>query len=145
MIDDVQFDYLYILDPVPQQSPEHNKLYPFFDYLREERLTTTHCPDCDRDFWPPRTVCPICHSDYLEWVDLPLVGTVQEFSVQVSGAAPGFNLPLIIARVRLTDQINFVAQIIEIDPAEMAEGMQVQLAVVPAPRNRVLWAFKPAK
>lgn len=145
MIEDVHFDYVYILDPIPQQSPEHNKLYPFFDHLREERLTTTHCPHCAQDFWPPRTVCPVCHSDFLEWVDLPLIGKVREFSVQESGAAPGFSLPLIIARVTLTDQISFVARIIEIDPAEMVEGMQVQLVVVPATRNRVLWAFKPVK
>ncbi len=144
MIEEVHWDYSYTLDPVPQQSKEHNRLYPFFDNLKAGQLTTTRCPACEKEFWPPRTVCPVCFNDSLVWVDLPLEGSVMGFSIQTSGAPPGFSLPMIFARVKLTNQVCFIARVIEVEPSEMSVGMLVQLAVVPAPRERVLWAFKPS-
>lgn len=143
MIHEFNLDYVYIVDYIPQQSPEHNKLYTFFNNLKANRLTTTRCPSCQRDFWPPRTVCPLCHSNSLEWVDLPPTGTVRGFSIQTSGAAPGLTLPMIFARVQLTDQVGFVARVIGVDPAEMEVGMTVEPVVVSAPRDRVMWAFRP--
>lgn len=145
MFNEFKLDYTYVVDYLPQQSPEHNKLHPFFENLRAGRLTTTRCPSCQRDFWPPRTVCPLCHSNTLEWVDLPSNGTVRGFSIQNSGALPGLALPLVFARVKLTDQVGIVARVIEVDPAEIEVGMTVEMVVVPAPRDRVMWAFRPKK
>ncbi len=145
MIREFNLNYVYIVDYVPQQSQEHNKLYTFFENLKAGRLTTTRCPACTRDFWPPRTVCPTCYSDTLEWVDLHATGKVRGFSIQTSGAAPGFTLPMIFARIQLTDQVGFIARVIEVDPQDMVVGMTVELVVVPAPQNRVMWAFRPKK
>lgn len=39
--------------------------------------------------WPPRTACPHCHSESLEWVDLPTEGRLYAFSAVLAGAPLG--------------------------------------------------------
>ena len=46
---------VYVCDPLPQQSADENRVYPFYDHLRENRLTTTECQDCGQ---PARGDCP---------------------------------------------------------------------------------------
>ena len=48
--------YARVVDPLPLESPEHNKLHAFYAHLAEGRLTTTRCQDCRRIDWP-RTSC----------------------------------------------------------------------------------------
>jgi len=54
----------------------------FFAELANGRFMTTRCPACANTFFPPRTVCPECLGDELEWVELPGTGTVYAFSQQ---------------------------------------------------------------
>ena len=62
--------YARVVDPLPLESPEHNKLHAFYAHLAEGRLTTTRCQGCRRIDWPPRGFCPACTSDAFDWVDL---------------------------------------------------------------------------
>ena len=39
--------------------------------------------------WPPRTACPSCRSEELEWVDLPEQGHIYAFSAVLAGAPLG--------------------------------------------------------
>jgi uncharacterized protein len=59
--------YVRVADPLPLESPEHNKLHAFYANLAEGRLTTTRCGGCGRIAWPPRGFCPACTSDAFEW------------------------------------------------------------------------------
>ena len=79
-----------MVDPLPLESPEHNKLHAFYAHLAEGRLTTTRCRGCGRIDWPPRGFCPACTSDEFDWVDLPADGQVRGFSVQETGVPAGF-------------------------------------------------------
>ena len=53
--------YARVVDPLPLESSEHNKLHPFYAHLAEGRLTTTRCRGCGRIDWPPRGFCPVVH------------------------------------------------------------------------------------
>jgi len=134
--------YIYTIDPYPQESKEHNKLYLFYDYLKEGRLTTTQCKKCGHLPWPPRTVCPECMSDELEWVDLPTEGTVTNFSVQLAGVPLGFNPPLVFAIVDLGKGVKFLSRLVDAKPEEVKIGSKVKLEVEKVPGDRVLPAFR---
>ena len=54
----------------------------FYRELADNRFMTTRCEACDLTFFPPRSVCPLCLSADIEWVELSGRGTVYAFSQQ---------------------------------------------------------------
>lgn len=48
----------FAFDFVPLQGPEHTRIFPFFENLKQGRLTTTKCGKCGAVLWQPRVVCP---------------------------------------------------------------------------------------
>lgn len=133
---------VYICDPVPQQTPDQNRVYPFYDHLREGRLTTTQCNNCEHIAWPPRIVCPECMSDGLEWVDFPPTGKIYAFTIQVGGVPPGFQAPLVYALIDFENGVRIISPLVDTNPDDVAVGHEVVLKVVDAPRDRVLFFFK---
>ncbi len=79
----------FLLDFYPLESADQTRLARFYDRLREGRLSTTRCRRDDQWHWPPRTACPNCHSEELDWVDLPEAGTIYAFSAVLGGAPLG--------------------------------------------------------
>jgi uncharacterized OB-fold protein len=70
----------------------YGMLSPFFQGLREGRLTATRCPNerCpEKRLWiPPRAHCPDCHSE-MTWEALtnPVIGTIHTFTEVVYAGA----------------------------------------------------------
>jgi uncharacterized OB-fold protein len=133
---------VYICDPVPQETPDQNRIYPFYDHLKEGRLTTTQCSPCGHIAWPPRIVCPECMSDDLKWVDFPPTGKIYAFTIQTGGVPPGFQAPLVYALIDFDNDVRIISPLIETNPDDVAVGDEVVLKVVDAPRDRVLFFFK---
>ena len=79
----------FLLDFFPLEGAEQTRLSRFYDRLREGRLSTTRCPREGELHWPPRTACPTCHAEGLEWVDLPERGRIYAFSAVLVGAPLG--------------------------------------------------------
>jgi len=63
--------YISEMDMWPLECQEFNRLYPFYDHLKEGKFTTTKCKKCGHVAYPPGVICPKCWSDDLEWVELP--------------------------------------------------------------------------
>jgi uncharacterized OB-fold protein len=142
-VEDYIIDHnVFICDPVPQQTPDQNRIYPFYDHLRENRLTSTRCKDCGHITWPPKIVCTECMSDQMEWEDFPPTGRIYAFTVQVGGVPPGFEAPLVYALIDFDNGLRIISPLIETDPEEVHVGDEVTLKVVNAPRDRVLFFFK---
>jgi len=93
----------FLLDFFPLQTEKDSRLARFFARLAEGRLSTTRCPSDGRLMWPPRTVCPVCHREELEWVDLPGDGTIYAFSAVLAGAPLGMeaDVPFAVGLVDL--------------------------------------------
>ena len=132
---------VYVCDPVPQQTSDQNRIYPFYDHLKEGRLTTTRCRDCGHITWPPKIVCNECISDNLEWVDFPPTGKIYAFTTQVGGVPPGFKAPLVYALIDFDNGVRIISPLIDTNPDDVAVGDEVVLKVVDAPRDRVLFFF----
>ena len=79
----------FLLDFLPRQGENETRLSRFFARLAEGRLSTTRCRGEGRLLWPPRTACPHCHSESLDWVDLPQRGRIYAFSAVLVGAPLG--------------------------------------------------------
>ncbi len=150
--------YMVTMDLFPQQSKEFNQIYPFYQHLREGRLTTTRCKDCGAEPFPPRVMCPECYSTNMEWVDWPTTATVVEVTEEVVGVPLGFGrAPLIHALIDLEGKKNFFVRIINCQAGELKAGDKVKLSVFdvdPVPQDmgrevvempRVFYAFEPVK
>lgn len=149
--------YMMTMDLFPQQSKEFNQIYRFYEFLKEGRFTTTRCKHCGTEPFPPRIVCPECHSDDLEWIDWPTVGTVIELTEEAVGVPLGFGSPpLIHALVDLQGKKTLFVRIINCKQGQLKPGDQVKLAIFevePVPQeigreivyaDRVFYAFEPA-
>ena len=132
---------VYVCDPVPQQSPDQNRVYPFYDHLRENRLTTTECQDCGQITWPPKIVCNECMSDNLKWIDFPPTGKIYAFTIQEAGIPPGFEAPLAFALIDFDNGVRIISALVDTDVTKVTVGASVALKVVEAPRDRVLFFF----
>ena len=79
----------FLLDFFPLEGAKETRLSRFYERLREGRVSTTRCPRDLELHWPPRTACPKCHSEELEWTDLPEKGRIYSFSAVLAGAPLG--------------------------------------------------------
>jgi uncharacterized protein len=128
----------YLLDFFPLESGQHTRLARFYERLREGRLSTTRCAKDDLLLWPPRTACPRCHAESLDWVDLPASGHVYAFSAVLAGAPLGMEeeVPFAVGLVdldgvplRLFGRIEgkawnalHVGERVEVEPFEIGDG-----------------------
>ncbi len=150
--------YMATMDLYPQESKEFNQIYPFFEYLKEGRFTTTKCKECGAEPFPPRVLCPECWSQDLEWIDWPTTGTVVEFTEEVVGVPLGFGKPpLIHALVDLQGKRTMFVRIVNCEQGQLKVGDEVKVTVfeidsVPqevgrevVEMPRVFFAFEPVK
>jgi uncharacterized protein len=79
----------FLLDFFPLETADQTRLSRFFERLKEGVVSTTRCRKDAILLWPPRTACPQCHTEDLEWVDLPGHGTIYAFSAVLGGAPLG--------------------------------------------------------
>jgi uncharacterized OB-fold protein len=93
----------FLLDFYPLEDIQYTRLAPFYERLKSGRLSTTRCRREDRLLWPPRVACPSCHTEELEWVDLPRSGTLYAFSAVLGGAPLGMeaDVPFAVGLVDL--------------------------------------------
>ncbi len=149
--------YAVTMDMYPLQSKDFNRIYPFYDNLKQGRLTTTRCLRCAKVAFPPRVVCPDCLSDTLEWVDLPTRGKVLVVTEEEVGVPLGFETPLIHALIDLDGSLTLFARVINCKMGDLQEGDQVKLVIFsvdPLPvegkkgavilQERVFFAFEKA-
>jgi uncharacterized OB-fold protein len=92
----------FLLDFYPLEDARSTRLSAFYDGLKEGKFRTTRCAR-DGLLWPPRVVCPTCHTEELVWADLPMTGTVYAFSAVLAGAPLGMEaeVPFVVGLVDL--------------------------------------------
>ncbi|MDO8720663.1 MAG: zinc ribbon domain-containing protein [Syntrophales bacterium] len=152
--------YPSTMDMWPIEAKEFNRVWPFYENLKQGRFTTTKCKDCGFVAYPPRVICPECYSENLEYVDLPKKGKVMVFSEEVKGVPLGFQSPLIHAVIDLgADPVRrLLTRIINCPAGALKQGDEVELTIFEIPSipiekgkagtimaERVFFAFEPVK
>ncbi len=105
----------------------------FFRAIKEEgRILGTHCPTCNRTYVPAAIFCERCLGELNDWVDVGTTGVVHTYTrLYVDYDGEPLEEPVLIVFVRLGDG-GIVHRLAEVDPAEVAIGMQVEAVFKPA-------------
>lgn len=111
----------------------------FEQYLNEKKLMGSHCTTCNRDFLPPRAICPNCHSDQLTWIEFSGKGKLAAFTsifiapTAMIEAGYGRDNPYLAGVVELEEGVKISAQILGVDagrPQEVKIGTPLQAEFV---------------
>lgn len=135
----------FLLDFFPLQSAGQTRLSRFYDRLKEGRVSTTRCPRDGDVHWPPRVACPRCHSEELEWSDLPERGRIYAFSAVLGGAPLGMEtqVPFAVGMVDLEGSSLRLFGRIEGRPwTELKIGEEVRLEAYALPDGRHFYRFR---
>jgi len=82
---------------------------PFWDALRQGRVSLPYCADCRSFVWYPRAICPGCHRDNVAWRDLPGTGRVYSYSIVAKGSGRWKDSgPFVVAYVQLDSGVDGV-------------------------------------
>jgi uncharacterized OB-fold protein len=106
------------------------KVRPFFDALREGRLTATKCKRCGQMYFPPQADCFRCRSSQMEYVGLSreallmayTVINVKPFSFMQYG-------DYVVAIGRLPEGLNVLAWMKGMEAAKIEIGMKLKLVI----------------
>ena len=109
----------------PDVSPETRE---FWAAAADGRLLVKNCPDCGRNHYYPRTVCPHCFGDRTRWLESTGRGTIYSFTV-MRRAGP----PYALAYVTLDEGVTMMTNIVGCEPDAIAVGMRVVTRFVATP------------
>ncbi len=103
---------------------------PFWDAAREGRFLLRHCRACGEYSHYPRTFCPSCWSEDVEWFEASGRGTLYTWSTVFINDLPPFNerLPYIAAVVDLDEGPRVMTNMVDCDGSQLAIGMKVRAA-----------------
>ena len=127
-------NYQY-LDPVV--SPETR---PFWEAANEGQLAMQVCKSCGRGHHYPRSLCPHCHSEELQWTRTDGRGIIYSFTV----VSRGKNEPYVLAYVEIAPGVRVLTHIVDCDPAGLVIGGSVRAVFRPAPAGQNVLLFTPA-
>ncbi|MDE0804416.1 MAG: Zn-ribbon domain-containing OB-fold protein [Acidimicrobiales bacterium] len=126
----------------PPVTPETK---PFWDATAEGRLVLPRCTSCQTVIWYPRTFCPECHTEGVEWIDATGEGTVYSYTVTHKGDGPWRDeSPYVMAYVELDEGPRVLTNIVDCDPAKVSIGQRVSVRWAPTDEGPAVPRFAPA-
>jgi len=131
----------------PLPSPDLDT-QPFWDACREHELRAQRCSKCGSFRWPPRQLCPDCHTWDYEWAQLSGTGTVYSFVVVHHVTVPAFqgDAPYAIANITMdgTDgRVRVMSNVIGIPWEDVRVGMPVRAVFDDVTDEVTLPKFRP--
>ncbi len=94
-------------------------------------LMGTKCLSCDRVFFPPKIMCPLCYKeDFIEEISLSKKGTLVSFFV-AHVSAQGLKAPYAAGYVDLPEGIRLYSLFTGFVPSDsvLEEGMEMEMVV----------------
>jgi hypothetical protein len=126
----------------------------FNKFLGEHKLMGTRCITCSGLYLPPRAICPACHRDQIEWIELSGKGKLAAFSSVFIGLsamqAEGYdrNNPYCAGIVELDEGVKISARVLGVDakqPANIAIGTPLTIEFLDrgeGEQKKTILAFK---
>jgi len=128
----------------PRPAVTHDIAF-FFEGARQGTLLIQRCAACGVLRRPPRPACASCGSFEWDTVTASGRGTVYSFVVVHHPQVGGFDYPLPIAVVELEEGTRLVADLIDVDPAQVRIGMPVVAEMVAVDDELTIPMFRPAR
>jgi len=127
----------------------------FNQFLEEDKLMGSRCTECEGLYLPPRALCPQCHSQNLEWVEMGGRGKLAAFtSIYIAPTAMnalgfGRSHPYLTGVVELNEGVKISARLLGLDaqkPEEIQIGTPMQVAFLrqgEGENQKTVLAFRP--
>lgn len=61
---------------LPHEYAVGQTFYKFYAGLKEKKIWGNVCSQCKRRWVPPRSFCPVCQGDVLDWIEVPQTGHI---------------------------------------------------------------------
>ncbi len=101
---------------------------PFWEALKQHRVSIQHCADCGSWAFFPRSHCPSCLSDKLQWRDVSGAGTLLTYTVARIPTLPDFadEAPQKLAVVELAEGVHINTTLVGLGEDEIHIGMALK-------------------
>lgn len=111
--------------PVPTPTPTSK---PFWDALKEQRVSIQQCEDCHAWVFYPRSNCNRCLSPNLAWKNVSGEGTLYTFTIARQPTSPHFadEAPQKLAVVELDEGVHVTTTLVDVDEERIEVGMRVK-------------------
>ena len=119
---------------------------PFWDGAKRHELMLPRCQRCDRPFFYPREVCPVCLSSDIDWIRASGRGRLHSFTVIHQPANPAFapDVPYIYAMIQLEEGPRMISNLVECAPEDARVDMPVVAMFDDVTPEVTLVKFRPA-
>lgn len=126
--------------------PQPNEITrPFWEGTHAHELRLQRCRDCGKHIFYPRSLCPFCLSEHLEWVTASGKGKVYSYTVVRRALHPGFkdDVPYVLAIVELDEGPRLTTNLVGVSPDDIRVDMPVQAAYDDVTPDVTLLKFEP--
>ncbi len=131
--------------PLPNPLERETSL-PFWEGAKRHQLMLPRCRRCDRPFFYPREVCPLCLSSAIDWIQASGRGRLHSFTViqQPANAAFAPDVPYLYAMIQLDEGPRLITNLVDCAPADARVDMPVTAAFDDVTPDVTLVKFRPA-
>ncbi len=118
---------------------------PHWEAAKEHRFVIQKCSDCGHVWFPPMSICNVCLSDRIEWVDSKGTGKVHSFIVYHQAWLPGWLkvTPYNVAIIELDEGPRFVNNIVGIENDDIQVDMPVRVVFEDVTSDTTIPRFTP--
>jgi uncharacterized protein len=117
--------------PILSDPMADERIQPFWDAAKEERLVAPKCASCGTFRMPPVRFCAHCLSQDLAWEPLPGTGAVYTFIIVRHPLNPNATnyVPYMPAAIEADGApgIRFISNVVECEPEDVEIGMKVEV------------------
>ncbi len=116
----------------------------FVTYLERGRVMATRCRGCGTEHFPPKMDCPRCLSGDVAWFEVTGTGRLATYAV-VNYGPTGFegDTPYTLAVADFGGLRLFGRLSREVGEGDIRVGMELKVAPVTLPDNRIAYQFQP--
>jgi len=132
-------------DEVAVPDLENELFAPYWRGLKAGHIEVQCCTRCGTFQWPPLTICPVCHTATLDWVERQPMGKVFVWTTVHHPSAVGHpDVPYVVAVVELDDTpgVRVVGLLTGLSWHQVEAGMPVVATFPTAGQgqmNLILW------
>ena len=138
-------------DPAAPAAPKPTRLAPivtldakfFWDGADKEEFLGEQCGDCNKLRFPPRPMCPHCHSVKRNYIKLSGRGKVYSWIIPRHPAPFGFKESPIAATVELEEGFRLVTNLYGVEFKDVKVDMPVEVFFEPTMGNHKVPVFRP--
>jgi len=128
--------------PLPKPSAVSQ---PFWDGTKAHELRLQRCKDCGERVFYPRSMCPFCLSEHLEWITASGRAKVHSYTVVRRAMNPAFreDVPYVLAIVELDEGPKMTTNVVGCSPEEVRVDMPVLATYDDVTPDVTLLKFEP--